>query len=246
MSGEGAERRQRAAGPGGMDENGVEAFGRGGSGLEGLIDRQGAGLDAAAQQGGEVAGRFPGTGNQQGADSGSLRDEPGGKAVQIAFRGLHFRKARRTRRLRRGVADGEDRTAAVRRQGGEGRDAVGAGEGEGGDAGQVGRGLRDRADRQKGGDDGLEAESGQAVGGARGARLGARDPDAADRRQGSTCWSPAAAWTSAPSRRPRARACSMTSPADRSPSSPARRQRAEPSGASISVVRRRRPSAIIA
>ena len=201
-----SERRQSAAGAGGMDEDGVEGVGRGGPCLDGLIDGQGAGLDVALQKGGQVAGRLPGAGNEQGAGAGSLRGDQGGQPVKVAARGLHLCKTRRPRRLRRGVADGEDRKAAVRRQGGEGLDAVGAGEGQGGDAGQVGRGLRDRPDGQKGRDDRLEAEGGQTVGGVRGARFGARDPDAADRRQGSTCWSPAAAWTSAPSRMPRARA----------------------------------------
>ena len=189
-----------------MDEDRIEGVGRGGIGPDGLIDRQGKGLEVLPQQRGQITRRLPGPGDQQRAGAGSLRDEPGSQPVQIAVRGLHLGEARRTRRLGRGVTDGEDRTAAVRGQGGEGRDAVGAGEGEGGDAGQVGRGLRDRLDGQQGGDKGLEAEGGQAVGGALGARFGARNPDAADRRQGSTRWSPAAAWTSTPSRRPRARA----------------------------------------
>ena len=176
-----------------MDQHGVEGVGRGGPRLDRLIDRQGAGLDPALQQGGQVAGRLPGAGNQQGADSGTLRDEPGGQPVQIAVCGLHLLEARRPSRPGRGVADGEDGVATIRRQGGEGRDAVGAGEGEGGDAAQVGRGSGDRPDRQKGGDDGLEAQDDQAVGGARRAGFGARDPDAADRRQGSTCWLTAAA-----------------------------------------------------
>ncbi len=206
LTGERSERRQSAAGAGGMDEDGVEGVGRGGLCLHGLINGQGAGLDVALQKGRQVAGRLPGAGDEQGPGAGSLRGDQGGQPVQIAARRLHLSETRRPRGLRRGVADGEDRKAAIRRQGGEGRDAVGAGEGQGGDAGQVGRGLRDRPDGQKGRDDRLEAEGGQAVGGARGAGLGAGDPDAADRRQGSTCWSPAAAWTSAPSRMPRARA----------------------------------------
>lgn len=206
LAGERSKRRQGAAGAGGMDENRVEGVGRAGGGLDGFIDRHGAGFDVAPQQGGQVAGRLTGAGDQQRAGAGSLRGEQGGQPKEVAVGGLHLCEARRPGGLGRGVADGEDRSAAIRRQGGEGRDAVGAGEGEGGDVGQVGRGLGDRADGQKGADERLEAEGGQAVGGARGAGFGARDPDAADGRQGSTRWSPAAAWTSAPRRRPRARA----------------------------------------
>ena len=193
LAGERSERRQGAAGAGGMDEDRIEGVGCDGGGLDGFIDRQGAGLDLPLKQGGQVAGRLPGAGDQQRPDPGSLRDEQGGQPIEVAVGGLHLCEARRPGGPGRGVADGEDRSAAVRGQGGEGRDAVGAGEGEGDDAGQVGRGLGDRADGQKGGNEGLEAEGGQTVGGARGAGLGARDPDTADRRQGSTRWSPAAA-----------------------------------------------------
>lgn len=203
---EGSERRQGTAGAGGMDEDRIEGVGRDSGGLDGLIDRQDAGLDLPLQQGRQIAGRLPRAGDQQRAGAGSLRGDQGRQPIEVAIRGLNLCEARRPGGPGRGVADGEDRSAAVRGQGGEGGDAIGAGEGEGGDGGQIGRGLGDRANGQKGGDDGLEAEGGQAVGGARSAGLGARDPDAADRRQGSTRWSPAAAWTSAPSRRPRARA----------------------------------------
>jgi hypothetical protein len=189
-----------------VDQDGVEVRRRRGAGLDGFIDRQGVGLGVTLKEGGQVARRLPGAGDQQRAGGGSLCDEPGGQPGQIAVRGFHPCEARRPGGLRRGVADGEDGAAAIRRQGGEGCDAVGAGEGQGRNTGQVGYGLRDRADVQQGRDDGLEAQGGQAVGGPRGTGRGARDPDAADRRQGSTCWSPAAAWTSAPSRRPSARA----------------------------------------
>ena len=186
LASERSERSQSTAGAGGMDENRVKGAGRRGGGLTGFIERQGAGLDLALQQGGQVAGRLPGAGDEHRTDSRPLRPEKVGQPVQIAVCGLHPCKTRRAGGPGRGVADGEDRTAAVRRQGGEGRDAVGAGEGEGGDAGQVGRGLRDRPDGQKGGDEGFEAQGGQPVGGACGAGLGACDPDAADRRQDST------------------------------------------------------------
>jgi len=199
-------RRQGAAGAGGMDEDGVEGVRGGGPGLDGLIHRQGAGLDVTPQQGGQVTGRLTGTGDEHRADGRVLRHQQRGQPVQIAVGGLHLLETSRPGGPGCGIADGEDGPAAVRRQGGEGRDAVGAGKGEGGDADQVGLGLRDRADGQEGGDGRLKAEGGQTGGGARGTRFGARDPDAADRRQGSTFWSPAAAWTSAPSRRPRARA----------------------------------------
>ncbi len=188
-----------------MDQNRVEGGGGRRSGLDGLVEGQSPGLDAASKQGGQVAGRLQRARNQQRADIRLLRDQQVGEAVQIAARRLNPCETRGPRRLGGGVADGEDGPGPIRRQGREGRDAVGAGEGQGGDDGQVGRGLRDRPDGQQRRDDGLEASGGQAVGGARGARLGARDPDAADRRQGSTRWSPAMAWTSAPSRRPRAR-----------------------------------------
>ena len=140
-----------------MDQRGLEGGGRGGTGLDGLIDSQGAGLDMPLQQVGQVACRLPGTGNQQRAGPRSPRPEQGGQPIQIAVRGLHVCEPRGPGGPGRGVADREDRTAAVRRQGGEGRDAVGAGKGKGGDPGQVRRGLGDRADGQKGGDDGREA-----------------------------------------------------------------------------------------
>lgn len=189
-----------------MDQNGVEGGGGHGTGPDGLIERQGRRLDAPPQQGGQVAGRLQSARNQQRADFKPLRDQQGDEAVEIAARRLNPCETRRPRRLRRGVADGEDGAGPVGGQGREGRDAVGAGEGQAGESGQVGRGLGDRPDGQQGRDDGLETQDGQAVGGARRARLGARDPDAADRDQDWTRWSRAAAWTSAPSRRPTARA----------------------------------------
>jgi len=113
-----------------------------------------------------------------GQQSGEIGDCAGG--------GADGGEIRRAGRLGGGVADGEDRMAAVGRQGRIGGDAIGAGEGQGGDAVQVGRGLRNGPNGQKRENDRREAEGGQPVGGARSAGLGAGDPDAADRRQGST------------------------------------------------------------
>jgi hypothetical protein len=169
-----------------MDEHGVEGLRGREAGLDRLIDGEGPGRDPALQQGGQVAGRLAGPGNEQRADVRLLRDQELGQPAQIAAGRLSFAEASRPSRPGRGVADGENGPAAVGGQGREGGDAVGAGEGEGGDLAQIGFGLRDGSNDQQGRNDGLEAEGGQAVGGARGAGLGARDPDPADRRQAST------------------------------------------------------------
>jgi hypothetical protein len=181
-----AQGSEGATGSRGMDQNGVEGGGCRDVDRNGLIEGQGPGLDAAPQQGGQITGRLPGAGSQQRADPGPLRNQQGGEAFEVTARRLNLCETRRPRRLGRGVADGEDGSRPVGRQGGEGGDAIGAGEGQGGDTGQVRRDLRDRPDGQQGCYDRFEAEGGQAVGGARRARLGACDPDAADRRQGAT------------------------------------------------------------
>jgi hypothetical protein len=167
-----------------MDQDRVEGPRRRGAGLDRLIDRQRPRADAALQQRGEIPRRLQRAGNQRQPAPGRLRSQQPRQIGQGAACGPDLTEPMRPRRPGRRVPDGEDRQRAPGAQPCEGVDAVPAGEGQGRDAVQVDTGGQ-RADVEKGGDQRLEAESRQTGGGARGARLGAGDPDLADRRQDS-------------------------------------------------------------
>src|SRR5690606_1478316 len=145
------DRRQGAGGAGGVQQDGVEVGGDGGVGFFGGVDRQ-ALNGVVRQEGGEVAGGLAGAGGEDQAGDGRGGGEGGGGLAGGGAAGQRVagRGGDRAGRAGNGaggrageggagaaggrgggVADGEDRQRTkLGRQGGEGRDAVGAGEGQ--------------------------------------------------------------------------------------------------------------------
>lgn len=155
-SGYGDQLGEGLAASGGVDQNSVEIAGRGGSGRDRLIDRQGSDLNAANQQSRQVACRLQGAGSEHGAGrrrSQQIRQVPKRPACRT-----DLVKARRLGGLGGCVPDCKYRQGAVVRKRDEGGHTIAACKGQGRYPGQVRRGLRDGPYREQGRDQRLKTE----------------------------------------------------------------------------------------